>query len=112
MFSDDLSFDPSVHTLTTPSGEEFGFAPPLGDALPSRGYEDPDSAYPDPPIGDRNGLQVQISPSSQRLQKLAPFEPWSGNDFEDCLILIKTKGKCTTDHITPAGPWFHFRTIP
>lgn len=49
-------------------------------------------------------VMVQIDPSSQRLQKLAPFTPWSGKDFEDCLILIKTKGKRTTDHITPAGP--------
>ncbi|KNG88386.1 putative aconitase [Aspergillus nomiae NRRL 13137] len=109
IFSDDLSFNPNEDSLTTPSGEEFRFTSPVGQSLPSRGYEDSDSAYLAPPPGDRSHIQVQIRPSSQRLQKLAPFKPWSGTDFEDCLILIKTKGKCTTDHITPAGPWFRFR---
>ncbi|XHG01917.1 hypothetical protein AWENTII_005286 [Aspergillus wentii] len=109
IFSDDLSFDPSVDSITTPSGKEFRFIPPTGDALPQQGYEDSDSAYEGPPTGDRSNLEVQISPSSDRLQKLAPFAPWSGEDYTNCLILIKTKGKCTTDHITPAGPWFRYR---
>ena len=109
IFSTDLAFDPRIDSLSTPSGKPFRFQPPAGDMLPRNGYLDSDSAYPAPPVGDRSGLEVQIDPSSQRLQKLAPFPPWPGTDYENCLILIKTKGKCTTDHITPAGPWFRFR---
>ncbi|KAL3456164.1 hypothetical protein BJX64DRAFT_296882 [Aspergillus heterothallicus] len=109
VFSSDLSFNPINDILTTPSGEQFKFQPPTGNALPSNGYQDSDRAYVPPPTTDRTKLEVEISPSSQRLQKLAPFAPWSGNDFTNCLVLIKTKGKCTTDHITPAGPWFRFR---
>ncbi|PYI16460.1 aconitase [Aspergillus violaceofuscus CBS 115571] len=108
VFSGDLSFDPTVDTLTTPSGETFKFQPPTGDALPKDGYKESSSAYLAPP-SKRDNLEVKISPSSQRLQRLAPFEPWHGRDFEDCVVLIKTKGKCTTDHITPAGPWFRYR---
>ncbi|OJJ79942.1 uncharacterized protein ASPGLDRAFT_69819 [Aspergillus glaucus CBS 516.65] len=109
VFSQNLGFNPSADTLTTPAGEEFSFNPPTGDSLPGKGYLDSDAAYQVPPAGDLTGLDVQIDPSSQRLQKLAPFTPWSGKDFEDCLILIKTKGKCTTDHITPSGPQLRFR---
>ncbi|KAL4811839.1 putative aconitase [Aspergillus spinulosporus] len=111
VFSSDLAFDPTHDALTTPSGEKFKFKPPTGDALPSRGYRDSDQAYVPPPTddGDRSKLEVNISPQSQRLQKLSPFPPWNGEDLNDCLVLIKTKGKCTTDHITPAGPWFRFR---
>lgn len=108
VFSGDLAFDPSVDALATPSGGEFRFQPPTGDTLPGNGYLDSDLAYQTPPA-DRSDVEVKISPSSERLQKLVPFEPWSGEDFKDCVILIKTKGKCTTDHITPAGPWFRYR---
>lgn len=108
VFSGDLSFDPSVDVLTTPSGEEFRFEKPSGDTLPNNGYLNSDVAYKAPPA-DRNQVDIKISPTSERLQKLAPFEPWTGEDFKDCVVLIKTKGKCTTDHITPAGPWFRFR---
>ncbi|KAI9046020.1 putative aconitase [Aspergillus affinis] len=109
VFSSGLSFNPHLDPLTTPSGEKFYFTPPTGEALPSSGYQNSDTAYQSPPSGDRSNLEVQIHPSSQRLQKLAPFPPWSRQDFENCLILIKTVGKCTTDHITPAGPWFRYR---
>jgi aconitate hydratase len=108
VFSEDLAFDPSVDALVTPSGEEFRFQPPTGDTLPRNGYLNSDVAYQSPPA-DRKEVEVKISPSSERLQKLAPFEPWSGEDFKDCVILIKVQGKCTTDHITPAGPWFRYR---
>ncbi|CAG8365353.1 unnamed protein product [Penicillium salamii] len=108
VFSDDLEFDPSSDALPTPSGGEFRFLPPTGETLPSNGYLDSDGAYKAPPV-DRSDVNVKINPSSERLQRLAPFEPWSGEDFKDCLVLIKTKGKCTTDHITPAGPWFRYR---
>ncbi|KAH8429205.1 uncharacterized protein LDX57_006872 [Aspergillus melleus] len=109
VFSSNLSFNPTLDSLTTPSGKEFHFSPPTGEALPSSDYQNSDAAYQSPPLGDRSNLEIQIHPSSQRLQKLAPFAPWSGEDFENCLILIKTVGKCTTDHITPAGPWFRYR---
>ncbi|CAG7959778.1 unnamed protein product [Penicillium nalgiovense] len=108
VFSEDLAFDPTVDSLRTPSGGEFRFQPPTGDPLPRNGYLDSDIAYKAPPT-NRSNLVVKIDPSSERLQRLAPFEPWSGEDFKDCVILIKTKGKCTTDHITPAGPWFRYR---
>ncbi|PYH87009.1 aconitase-domain-containing protein [Aspergillus uvarum CBS 121591] len=84
VFSGDLSFDPTD------------------------GYKESCSAYLAPP-SKRDNLEVKISPSSQRLQRIAPFEPWHGKDFDDSVVLIKTKGKCTTDHITPAGPWFRYR---
>lgn len=108
VFSGDLGFDPSLDALTTPSGKEFRFLPPAAETLPKDGYLDSDVAYKAPP-DDRSGVEIKIHPSSERLQRLAPFEPWAGGDFKDCLILIKTKGKCTTDHITPAGPWFRYR---
>lgn len=108
VFSTDLSFDPTVDSLKTPSGAEFRFQHPSGETLPGNGYLDSDSAYKAPPV-DRTNVEVKIQDTSERLQRLAPFEPWDGGDFNGCLILIKTKGKCTTDHITPAGPWFRYR---
>ncbi|GLA71427.1 hypothetical protein AtubIFM55763_001866 [Aspergillus tubingensis] len=107
-FSRDLSFDPTTDTLPTPTGEQFHFLPPTSDSLPSKGYLSSDSAYAPPPA-NRDNISVKIDPSSLRLQKLSPFPPWPGHDFENCAILIKTAGKCTTDHITPAGPWFRYR---
>ncbi|KAL0936393.1 aconitate hydratase [Colletotrichum truncatum] len=107
--SDDLTFNPTSDSLMTPSGSEFRFQPPSGDALPSQGYENTDYVYSSPPSTGREAIEVQITETSKRLQRLAPFEPWHGKDFEDCAILIKVQGKCTTDHITPAGPWFAYR---
>ncbi|RDH23126.1 aconitase [Aspergillus niger ATCC 13496] len=107
-FSRDLSFNPTTDSLPTPSGEQFHFLPPTSDSLPSKGYLSSDSAYAPPPA-NRDNISVKIDPSSLRLQKLSPFPPWPGHDFKDCAILIKTAGKCTTDHITPAGPWFRYR---
>jgi aconitate hydratase len=104
-----LVFDPLKDSLRTDDGKEFRFSPPSGESLPSNGYEDADEVYTPPPVGDRSGLSVTIDPDSERLQKLQPFAPWSGENFADCRVLIKVKGKCTTDHITPAGPWFRFR---
>lgn len=111
VFSDDLGFNPLQDSLVTESGDEFRFKPPSGDALPSEAFENTDHVY-DAPSTDpqfRQTVDVQISPGSQRLQRLAPFKPWSGQDFVECPILIKTVGKCTTDHITTAGPWMRFR---
>lgn len=111
VFSDDLGFDPVKDSLVTESGDEFRFQPPRGDALPAGVYENADHVYQAPSTDAqfRQTVTVQISPDSQRLQRLAPFRPWSGKDFYECPILIKTAGKCTTDHITTAGPWMRFR---
>lgn len=111
VFSDDLGFNPLKDSLVTESGDEFRFQPPCGDALPSKAYENTDHVYAAPSTDPefRQTVTVQISPDSQRLQRLAPFKPWAGHDFIDCPILIKTVGKCTTDHITTAGPWMRFR---
>lgn len=109
IFSEDLAFDPTMDSIRTENGHMFNFNPPSGPSLPRDGYEDADSAYTAPPTGDRSSLSVDISPDSERLQRLIPFKPWSGADSIDCVPLIKVKGKCTTDHITPAGPWFRFR---
>ncbi|KAF0317297.1 aconitate hydratase [Colletotrichum asianum] len=109
IFSDDLSFNPTSDSIVTPSGSDFRFKPPGGEALPSHGYANTDYVYSPPPSTGRNEVDVQIAETSKRLQRLAPFEPWHGEDFENCAILIKVQGKCTTDHITPAGPWFAYR---
>ena len=109
IFSDDLSFDPTKDSLRTPNGEEFRFQPPSGESLPSNGYANTDHVYSGPPSSGREAVEIQISDTSERLQRLAPVPRWSGSDHEDCVILIKAKGKCTTDHITPAGPWFRYR---
>lgn len=108
IFSDDLGFDPTKDSLQTEDGGEFRFSPPSGDSLPASGFADTDYVYTRP-TGDRQSVEVQISPSSQRLSRLQPFASWSGSDFVNCTVLIKVKGKCTTDHITPAGPWFRYR---
>ena len=109
IFSDDLAFNPTRDSLTTPSGKIFTFNPPSSAELPPGGFSNVDHVYTAPPAEGREEVAVQISPSSDRLQLLAPFSPWPGHDYERCLILIKVEGKCTTDHITPAGPWFRYR---
>lgn len=108
VFSEEIGFDPTKDSLTTPAGEQFRFEPPAGEALPASGYENADHVYAGP-VSDPLSVTVQISTSSQRLQRLKPFPPRAGSDFTDCPILIKTVGKCTTDQITIAGPWLKFR---
>jgi aconitate hydratase len=108
VFSEDIGFDPTKDSLTTPAGEQFRFQPPTGEVLPPLGYENADELYAGP-VSDPLSVTVRISPSSQRLQRLEPFAPWAGSDYSDCPILIKTVGKCTTDQITIAGPWLKFR---
>ncbi|VUC31646.1 unnamed protein product [Clonostachys rosea] len=111
IFSDDLGFNPMKDSIKKDDGSEFRFSPPEGDPLPAGGYENTDYVFTKPPSNssERNNVQVQIPESSDRLQRLSPFPPGRKDDIENCVILIKTKGKCTTDHITPAGPWFRFR---
>ncbi|KAG9303384.1 hypothetical protein G9A89_013710 [Geosiphon pyriformis] len=108
VFAGDLRFNPAQDTLIGADGKPFRFSEPNGAELPPRGYDPGENTYQVPPT-DRNIIQVQISPDSSRLQLLEPFSKWNGKDLEQLPILIKVKGKCTTDHISMAGPWLKFR---
>jgi aconitate hydratase len=107
-FAGDLSFDPINDTLPLPNGKRFSFQPPRGESLPDK-YEDTDSVYTGPSEDQMNPGEIFISPDSERIQRLQPFGAWNGSDYQYLPILIKVKGKCTTDHITPGGPWFKYR---
>ncbi|RPA98920.1 aconitate hydratase [Choiromyces venosus 120613-1] len=104
----DLRFNPLTDTLKDKNGKEFRLSPPTGAGLPERGYDPGRDTYQAPPA-DRNTVGVMVSPSSDRLQILSPFEPWNGKDANGIPILIKCKGKTTTDHISMAGPWLKYR---
>lgn len=104
----DLSFNPLTDTLTNANGEQVMLDEPKGDELPSRGFAVEDAGYQQP-AADGSGVQVLVSPTSHRLQLLDPFTPWEGTDLKGLKLLIKAKGKCTTDHISMAGPWLKFR---
>jgi aconitate hydratase len=103
-----LDFDPATDTLTAPDGTQVKFAPPAGEELPARGFDPGESGFITPPP-DSSSVEVIVSPTSDRLQLLEPFEAWDGNDFVDLPVLLKAKGKCTTDHISMAGPWLKYR---
>ncbi|KAL5106747.1 Aconitate hydratase mitochondrial [Taenia crassiceps] len=103
-----LGFNPLTDELTAPNGTKFKLKPPEGDTLPSNGFQRVDPHFQCPPA-DSSHVQVTISPTSDRLQALSPFARWDGNDLIDMPILIKVRGKCTTDHISAAGPWLKFR---
>jgi aconitate hydratase len=107
-FAGTLEFDPIHGTLTTPDGKAFRFAPPEGEELPRDGFARGEEGY-EAPAADGGGVQVIVRPDSERLQLLQPFPRWDGKDFERLPILVKTKGKTTTDHISPAGAWLRFR---
>jgi len=107
-FAGRLDFNPMTDSITLPNGKTFKFKPPIGDELPSKGYDPGQETYTAPPI-DGNKLSVAIDPKSDRLQVLAPFDSWDGKDYRELPILIKVKGKCTTDHISMAGPWLKYR---
>jgi aconitate hydratase len=94
-----LNFNPLADTLKGADGKEFKLKEPTGEALPSRGFDPGEDTYQAPPQ-DRHTVQVAVSPSSDRLQILQPFEPWDGKDVKDLPLLIKAKGKTTTDHIS------------
>lgn len=104
----DLRFNPITDKLKGADGKEFLLKPPTGDGLPTKGYDAGENTYQAPPA-DRSTVQVQISPESDRLQVLTPFKAWDGKDAENLPILIKSKGKTTTDHISMAGPWLKYR---
>ncbi|MEK7880234.1 MAG: aconitase family protein, partial [candidate division NC10 bacterium] len=107
-FAGTLEFDPVNGTLTAPDGRQFRFTPPEGEELPRDGFAGGLEGY-EPPAEDGRSVVVEVSPTSERLQLLEPFPKWDGRDFVDLPILIKTKGKTTTDHISPAGPWLRYR---
>jgi aconitate hydratase len=103
-----LDFDPVSETLTTDDGREVRLSVPVGEELPARGFDPGDSGFIAPPE-DGSGVTVAVSPSSDRLQLLDPFPAWDGDDYEGLPVLLKAKGKCTTDHISMAGPWLKYR---
>jgi aconitate hydratase len=103
-----LSFNPTNDTLTTPAGKQVRLDPPTGDELPKRGFASGASGY-QAPADDPSKVEVAVSPTSDRLQKLAPFAAWDGQDFRKMPILYQAAGKCTTDHISQAGPWLKYR---
>jgi len=103
-----LNFNPLTDTLKDKDGKEFKLSPPTGDGLPNKGYDAGQNTYQAPPE-ERSNVEVKVSPSSDRLQILEPFNAWDGKDATNLPILIKTKGKTTTDHISMAGPWLKFR---
>ncbi|PSN62828.1 mitochondrial aconitate hydratase [Corynespora cassiicola Philippines] len=103
-----LNFNPLTDKLKDKDGNEFMLKPPTGDGLPARGYDPGQDTYQAPPE-DRSSVSVAVSPTSDRLQILQPFEPWNGKDATDLPILIKAQGKTTTDHISMAGPWLKYR---
>ena len=104
----DLTFNPLTDTLINEKGEAVKLDPPYGDELPSRGFDVEDAGY-QAPAEDGSGVKINVMPDSKRLQLLYPFAAWSGNDLKGLKLLIKAKGKCTTDHISMAGPWLKFR---
>jgi aconitate hydratase len=103
-----VDFDPTTDTLTNADGAQVSIAEPVGIELPPKGFTPGESGFLAPPA-DRSGVEVKVSPDSQRLQLLEPFDAWDGNDFVGLPILMKAKGKCTTDHISAAGPWLKYR---
>eukprot|EP01092_Planopodium_desertum_P011500 TRINITY_DN5234_c1_g1_i1.p1 TRINITY_DN5234_c1_g1~~TRINITY_DN5234_c1_g1_i1.p1 ORF type:complete len:620 (+),score=146.31 TRINITY_DN5234_c1_g1_i1:259-1860(+) len=101
----DLRFNPMTDSLTDSKGQKFKLNPPSGDGLPSKGFDAGKNTYQPP----KPGSQVKVDPKSSRLQLLEPFAKWNGKDKVDLPILIKALGKCTTDHISMAGPWLKYR---
>lgn len=104
----DLTFNPLTDTLTNESGEQVKLDAPAGDELPKAGFAVEDAGYQAPAI-DGSSVEVKVSPTSDRLQLLDPFTAWEGTDVKGLKLLIKAKGKCTTDHISMAGPWLKYR---
>jgi len=104
----DLSFNPITDTLTNDKGEQVKLDPPTGDELPKNGFAVEDAGY-QAPVEDGSNVNILVDVASKRLQLLAPFAAWEGTDLKGLKLLIKAKGKCTTDHISMAGPWLKFR---
>lgn len=103
-----LKFNPLKDTLVNENGEEVRLDEPVGIELPSKGFDCEDNGYV-APAEDGSNVEVIVSDDSERLQLLTPFTPWNGEDIKGMRLLIKAAGKCTTDHISMAGPWLRFR---
>ncbi len=103
-----LDFNPITDTLTNDKGEQVKLDPPTGWELPELGFAVEDNGY-QAPAADGSGVEVIVNPESKRLQILSPFTPWDGGNITGAKLLIKALGKCTTDHISMAGPWLKFR---
>jgi aconitate hydratase len=106
--SGDLGFNPLTDTLLNENGEEVRLDEPTGNELPPKGFDVEDPGY-QAPAEDGSKVEVVVSPTSERLQLLEPFSPWDGKNITGAKLLIKAYGKCTTDHISMAGPWLRFR---
>jgi aconitate hydratase len=106
--SGDLGFNPITDTLINDKGEAVKLDPPTGDELPAKGFAVEDAGY-QAPAEDGSNVTVAVSPTSDRLQLLDPFAAWEGTNLTGLKLLIKAKGKCTTDHISMAGPWLKYR---
>lgn len=103
-----LSFNPMKDTIKGEDGKSFSLVAPVADELPSKGFLSADNGYV-PPAADGANLAVAVKEDSERLQLLAPFAAWDGKDYKKLPVLLKALGKCTTDHISPAGPWLRYR---
>ena len=103
-----LDFNPITDSLINEDGEKVNLDPPFGKELPPKGFDVEDNGYLAPPE-DGSAINVVVKESSERLQLLTPFEPWDGENLMGAKLLIKTLGKCTTDHISMAGPWLRYR---
>ena len=106
--SGDLGFNPITDTLTNANGEQVKLDAPTGDELPSRGFAVENNGY-QAPAADGSGIVITVKEDSERLQLLTPFDEWNGENLEGAKLLIKALGKCTTDHISMAGPWLRYR---
>ena len=104
----DLTFNPLTDTLTNENGEQVMLDPPTGYELPIKGFDVDDAGFM-APAADGSAIEINVSETSDRLQLLAPFTAWEGTDIKGLRLLIKAKGKCTTDHISMAGPWLKYR---
>lgn len=103
-----LSFNPLTDTIVNDDGVHIKLDPPIGRELPQKGFDPGESGYV-PPAKDGSSVKVQVDEKSNRLHLLTPFTPWHGDDFKGVQLLLKAQGKCTTDHISPAGKWLRFR---
>jgi aconitate hydratase len=106
--SGDLTFNPMTDFLINEDGEKVKLDPPTGFELPPKGFDVEDLGFQAPDMSKKN-IKIIINPKSDRLELLSPFDKWNGDDLFDLKLLIKAKGKCTTDHISMAGPWLKFR---
>lgn len=102
------TFNPETDTIKTPDGKDFKFTAPFGKELPPKGFDPGQDTFQAPPA-DSSSVSVKVDPQSDRLALLEPFDSWNGQDLIDLPVLIKAAGKCTTDHISMAGPWLKYR---